>query len=320
MKNGTIAPRIGIIGASARRQGLGPYIARFLSEEGAAVTGVVASSLASASAAAEHYRARYGLEVEPCADAGALFAQGLDAVVIASPHATHEPYLQAALEADLHVLCEKPMLWDCPQPVERARALLEAFRARGRLLMVNCQWPATLEGFRAVHPGALDVPPKTFSMRLSPACDGLKRIPDCLPHPLSLLQTLAGEGELCDIRIEGAGPRLDIAFGYRCASGTVATTVRLERCDLPPRPAGYAIDGRAVRRHVELPDYAIFFENPDEPGARVRLTDPLRLLLRTFLSGLRGEAIPTIPDPARRLAHLHALSAAYQSQIQGSMT
>jgi predicted dehydrogenase len=66
-------------------------------------------ALADASASVrEALKARYGI-TETYADISGLLGSKLDAVVIAAPDALH-PYLAAmALEAGLHVLCEKPL-------------------------------------------------------------------------------------------------------------------------------------------------------------------------------------------------------------------
>lgn len=58
---------------------------------------------------------------------------GLDAVSIAVPNYLHAPITLAALEAGLHVLCEKPMA----TTVEDATAMVEKARAVGKRLMVH---------------------------------------------------------------------------------------------------------------------------------------------------------------------------------------
>lgn len=305
-EGGARSPRVGIIGASARRQGLGPYMARFLAAAGAELCGLVSSSPASAEAARRDYRARLGLDVPAWPSASVMIAEArLDALVIASPHPTHGMYLAQALEQRLHTLCEKPLLWGVERPVETAERLVEGFRAAGRVLMVNCQWPQTLPAFAQLYPGVLAQPLESFFMRLSPVSTGLKRLADCLPHPLSMLQTLQPGGSLWDIEYHGDAERLSVRFQYGKLAAPVAVHVRLERCDNAPRPAGYAINGRAVRRRVELPAYAQFFEA--ESGS-CRLEDPLKLQLESFLQAVQGKPVAQ-PDPVHRLRLLETLAA-----------
>jgi scyllo-inositol 2-dehydrogenase (NADP+) len=68
---------------------------------------------------------------EVCADFDALLASGIDALYIATVQDSHADYAIAALQAGLHVLCEKPATINQPQ-LER---VLEAARASQRLFM-----------------------------------------------------------------------------------------------------------------------------------------------------------------------------------------
>ncbi len=63
-----------------------------------------------------------------------LFASGqVDAVSVALPNYLHDTVAIAALEAGVHVLCEKPMAVSAP----RAQAMLDAARAAGKKLMIH---------------------------------------------------------------------------------------------------------------------------------------------------------------------------------------
>jgi len=73
-------------------------------------------------------------------DAQDLFASGLvDAVVIATPHATHYSLVKAALEQNLHVLCEKPFVLESRQGYE----LLKLARERSRHVVVGYTYQFT---------------------------------------------------------------------------------------------------------------------------------------------------------------------------------
>jgi predicted dehydrogenase len=216
-----------------------------------------------------------------------MFAeQRLDALAILSPSETHERYLEAALDARLHVLCEKPLIWGGAGLAARARAIEARFRAAGLGLRECCQWPYTLPAYRALHPDA--GPPRSFAMRLSPASlEPRAMLGDSLPHPLSLLQALApGPAEAADVRFEALAPgALRLAFAWQAAGARVAVEIALATKERPPREASYAVNGRWAERRIRPADYALFFAD----GAReVPVPDPLRALLADF-----------VKDPAR---------------------
>ena len=92
--------RLGVIGS-------GRIAARFVAEaryvSGVSVEAVYSRRFASAKAFAEVLELSYANE-----QLSDMLAH-VDAVYIASPHGTHEEYARQAIEAGVHVLCEKPM-------------------------------------------------------------------------------------------------------------------------------------------------------------------------------------------------------------------
>src|SRR5258708_6721999 len=57
---------------------------------------------------AERVAARFGVVAVPDLEVG-LDSGGVDAVVIATPHADHAEAIRLSLKAGKHVLCEKPL-------------------------------------------------------------------------------------------------------------------------------------------------------------------------------------------------------------------
>jgi predicted dehydrogenase len=291
--------RIALIGARRVRQGLGPYVARHLRELGAEVPCFLGTRPETI---AESERA---LGARGYADLGELLARERpDALAILSPSETHERYLEAALEARVHVLCEKPLLWGGAALAERAARLCERFAAARLLLRESCQWPYTLPAYRALHPGV--GPIRSFAMRLSPASsDPQQMLGDALSHPLSLLQTLT-DGVAASV--EGAAlaarpGQVELRFAYRAPTYEVACELQLRTRERPPREAAYAVNGHWAEREIRPSDYAFRFRD----GAReVAVPDPLRALLHDFLAALptRGEAGAPDPSLAPRMAHL----------------
>lgn len=313
--------RVGIIGARRRVQGLGPFVARDLVAAGADVPSFLVTSEASAALAREALREHAGIAPRGYTDLETMLGgEPLDALAILSPAETHGRYLEAAAEAGLHVLCEKPFVWGGADPVGRAEAILESFAARRLLVWENCQWPCTLEGFEALHPGALAAPPKRFEMELEPVRRGLASLGDALPHPLSLLQHLVpGEhAALEDVRFSTRDPAADalsVRFRYRTESRHCDVSVHLTRGEKPPRRAAYALDGRRARRVVAAPDYRLSFVDADRS---VSIADPLTLLVAEFVAALEDVTKGAIPPPARairqRMQLLADLATAYTSE------
>ena len=71
------------------------------------------------------------------ADAEVLYSSGLiDAVILATPPSTHVPLVRGALDAGLHVYCEKPFVIDAAD----GYALGDAANAAGKVVQVGFQY------------------------------------------------------------------------------------------------------------------------------------------------------------------------------------
>lgn len=292
------APRIAIVGARRVRQGLGPFVTRHLVSLGAEVPAFLGTSASTIDVAARELEDTVGLRPSGYTSLRDLLArEEVDALAILSPAETHGHYLEAALQAGLHVLSEKPLLWGGEGLAARAHQLSEGFAARGLLLAENCQWPYTLDAFAELHPGALSGPTEAFAMRLSPASRGAQMIGDALPHPLSVLQQLepSPSAQLARIRLSSRAadaPELCVEFEYVAPSRVVPCRVELIHGDTLPREASLSINGRRARRRVRMEDYAQYLEDPErrdgEQTHEVRLPDPLTALLQDFITDLRA--------------------------------
>src|SRR5262245_38765105 len=103
---------IGIMGARRTRQGIGEHVARFPHREGAGVRAIVGTSAESVGEARKALAAR-GIQCRgyPSLEA-MLAAERLDALAVSSPIPTHRAALDLAAEHRLHVLCEKPIVFE----------------------------------------------------------------------------------------------------------------------------------------------------------------------------------------------------------------
>ena len=282
--------RLGLIGANRTRQGTGPFVARFLTMAGADVRAVVASSQERAEDAATSVEPALGHRPAAFGTVGAMLAEeALDAVAICSPAELHWQHLEAAFDARLHVLCEKPL---APTPTPAARdslvALVQRFEDAGLVLHCSTQWPYTLATFRRLHGRGPLLAPKQFRMTLAPPRPGLETLFwDTLPHPVSLLTALGARAP------ESGHPPSDLTtdgsrhdrLHLRCTlprgdGGRIAVTLDAKVQTTQPRPASYAIDGAHVDRRVRLDPYRLELCHGDrcEP-----LPDPLRASVEDFL-------------------------------------
>jgi hypothetical protein len=309
--------RVALVGARRVRQGLGPWVARHLQAAGAQVVGHVGTSTASAAAATGQLAELAGVTSKGYVSADELLAeQQPQALVILAPAEHHERWLTFALERGLPTLCEKPLVWGGDAPEARARALVEAFIEQGIPLTENCQWPFTVPAWDSLFPEARELPPSSFSMRMSPARAGAAMLPDSLHHPISLLQELAParhglpHGIAFSTRDEHAND-LEVAFTWPADAGQVACRVHFELGAEQPREAGWGLDDRFARRLIRMGDYAQFLA----AGARVvDLGDPLGLLVERFVADRAGERCEDRQAGARRMVQrMDALAALWDA-------
>lgn len=287
------SPRVGIIGARRSRQGLGPWVARFLKASGAEVACFLATGSETLQAAREELAQKQGIEARGYLDLEEMIrVEAPVALAILSPSETHLAYLGVALGAGLHTLCEKPLVWGERGLAEAAGRIVSGYEKRGLKLWENCPWPYTLPSYGRLFPGVLEEAPERFEMRLSPVSTGKEMLGDAMPHALSLLQALAPSAS---VAIETIGystrqidaPDLTVSFRYRAGAHVVNTKVRLVQSKRQPREAGYAVNGHWARRTIQMADYAIRFED----GTRkVPVPDPLGLLVADFARDLASEA------------------------------
>ena len=322
--------RFAIVGARRVRQGLGPFIARFLDRYEIDVIAVIGTRLETAKVGSDQLRQEYGIETRPFDSLAAAHAHTpLDGVVIASPVDTHETYLQQALELELHVLAEKPLLAPGRGAVERCLELTSAFEQRGLLLVENIQWPYVVKTFRELYPqweGGVS----RFAMRMSPMTVGRQMLDDSLSHPISLLEALlpqtppqAREISFEPFRHEDGGEGLRVAFDYGVPrSSSRPVELHFVRCPKPPRPAWVEIEGLRGIRQIRMPSYQMVMETP--PDVReprfVPMDDPLEALIKDFCgrlyAALEGDEVRSDKGIYGRYALFHGILEAYSEAFE----
>ncbi len=196
------APKVAVLGAS----GIGRNHARWFWKHGCRVDSFLGSSPQSVHKTAAALRDVFPFEGRGYVELSELLAaERPEIVCISTPPAQHEGQIRAALEAGAHVLCEKPLLFDAAQSPRylqaRGEELLELARAKDLLFGTQMQYAAVVDELRAAagHRG----PVREFGMEMETKNikdnrEGAQIWLDLSPHPLSVLQVLAGHGAVLD--------------------------------------------------------------------------------------------------------------------------
>lgn len=308
--------RVGIIGARAARQGLGPYVARDLKAAGADVVAISTTSEATLEEARGQLSKVGVLSAGFTSVEAMLDAVELDALAILSPAAHHETALDWAWTAGKHVLCEKPLV--DPGTGADAGRLVDQFHTSGLLLMENCQWPRVLEGARGAFPGFAPGIPERFEMELSPEASGEGLVRDAMSHPLSLLQALTGSpGALINLVFDETDPATGFTvarFDFLSPDHITACEVRLFRTAVRPRPASFSVDGRKLDRLIREPGYkfSLVLDGQEQPCLDP-LTSHVKRWVQRVSDTLSGEQAPRANEVVARADMLDALMGTFRS-------
>jgi predicted dehydrogenase len=317
--------RIAVIGAGRRNNGIGAYIARFAKADGADVVAVLAQDIETAHRDAESLQ-QWGVAAVPYADLGLLIRrENPDALVIASPAITHAGYLGEAIDAGLHVLCEKPLIWDDGCDCSLIARLLAAARERGLTVAMNSQWPFVLPAYERLCglPQRADI--RSFRIELSPLVSGRDMIPDSLPHALSLLFSTLGAGCLEEIRLFSGHDCLTAGFDYVTDAGSCRVEALLTKALRQPRPFAFGFNGKLARREIDMAVYRIAFVCD---GRRIEVDDPLQQSVKDFLNACRSAQQPRIGfehilETMRMLQQLYAFwpqQRLHEQEVEGGKT
>lgn len=305
---------VGILGPGRSRNGLGPYLARDCERHGLTVRAVAGRDRDRTMAVAAQLGRNFGHAIAVCDDLDSLLGSGIDALVIASPMATHRAALEQALAARVPVFCEKPLV--APDEETAGLALLDGFAKAGLLLVEHCQWPFVLPAFDALWPGVRSAAPQRIAMGLSPAETGAAMLLDSLSHVLSLVQAVVGESVPLGL-VDGA---LSVPLGaatehtvlrahLQRMGGALAVELHLTHCPRQPRPAWLSIDGHRIDRQIGA-GYAISFAAGDRC---VAAADPTPLCVGAFAallrSGDRAAREAQLAAVRTRLVLFHAITA-----------
>ena len=284
--------KVALIGGRRKRSGIGPFIANYFHRNGAAVTAVLGTTENTAREAASGLK-RFGINAASHTDFGRMMEEEKpEAVAIASPAATHFEYLMKSIHAGAHVFCEKPFIWyDKDDLEDLLTGIFEKAEDHRVTIAMNSQWPFALPFYGELCGAQNGQTASTFSIRLSPQCDGKEMITEALPHALSILYCVCGRREIADLAVTGSGEEMVIRFDYAAGDSRCDSEIRLRSQYRQPRDFSFGFNGRTVTRSLDLASYAIYFNHG---GRACKIADPLELSVQDFMAAVINARVPLI--------------------------
>lgn len=302
--------KVAIIGARRNRNGIGEYIGKYFHKNGATITSV----LGTAEKTAQHASSalwKYGIRSTPYSDFYEMVeSEKPDTAVIASPSPTHYDYLVKCIHFGLNVFCEKPFIWqetgDTPGITQ---TILQRANQRNVTVAMNSQWPFSVRYYEEIC-GPIDrVGPSTFFISMSPLSYGKDMIPESVPHALSILYFVLGDGKIANLHLEHDEEEITIRFRYKSQITYCDVVIHLRRKEGQPRDFCFGFNDRVARRFLDLENYDIYFSYE---GRKIKISDPLELSVQDFIEAVKGGRKPLIGYP-HIVSNMALLKAIYDS-------
>ncbi|BBO87787.1 Gfo/Idh/MocA family protein [Desulfosarcina ovata] len=283
---------VAVIGAGRTNNGIGRFIGKFFQKHGANVSAVLGSTDESARKAAEALEhdgrvPRSYTKIDTLTN-----KECPDIAVIASPTNTHLPYLKACIDAGLHIFCEKPFIDPAtPDILGCLDKIFQDGEHRRLTIAMNSQCPFLQPVYERFCGQIRPEAAVDFSIALSPMVDGQDMIPDSVPHALSLIYNLLGNGEIGDLRIEKREGQITILGIYRAHTTDCNFKICLNRHLQQPRPFSFGWNHCTIHRRVTLKPYEISFQYEDTIR---KVADPLELSVQNFIASVQKQEQPKI--------------------------
>jgi hypothetical protein len=286
--------RTSIIGAGRSKNGIGQYIGKYFQKNGATVISVLGTTEKTARKASS-ILSQYGIHATCYTDFKSMMkSERPDAVVIASPALTHYDYLIKCVKEGVHIFCEKPFVWQDKNDFDINSLLKNIFdtaESNNQTIAMNSQWPFSLPYYEELC-GPIDYQKlDTFFIRLSPVVTGREMILESVPHALSILYTVFGDGKIGNIHIQTYKEKIITMFRYIFSTGYCEVMIELVRTILPPRSFSYGFNGKIIHRILDLDIYDIFFKYLDKT---FKIEDPLELSVQNFIAAVKEKREPLI--------------------------
>jgi hypothetical protein len=285
--------KVSIIGAGRTRNGIGEYITKYFHKNGAKVISLLGTTNRTSLNASVALK-KYGIEAKAYTDFYEMVeSEKLNAVVIASPSRTHYDYLTKCVDLGLDIFCEKPFIWE--EGIDAGKAvedILKKASEKELTIAMNSQWPFSIEYYEKIC-GKIEIKKTNqFSILLSPSSSGKEMIPESVPHALSLVYHVFGDGEIKDLNFELNGEReITIQFAYVFGMNECDVLIKMLSQESQPRDFSFGFNGKMVLRSLDFENYHIYFNYENK---KLKIADPLDLSVKNFIKAVEKKEGPLI--------------------------
>lgn len=284
---------VSIIGAGRTRNGIGEYIGKYFYRHGGKVTSALGTTEKTSLQACSALR-KYGIEAHPYIDFDEMVrTERPDVVVIASPSFTHYEYLFKSIDSGLHIFCEKPFIWDDHMDIlKTVEEIFKKAREKKLTIAMNSQWSFAINDYEKICGKVRIKNRNTFYIKMAPPLPGREMIPESVPHALSLLYCLLGDGEIEDLNFGSGGEReMSTRFTYRFGTQACEVFIQLAYQETQPRDFAFGLNDRIVSRSLDLENYEIYFNYGNK---RLQIVDPLESSINNFMEAVTKKTRPFI--------------------------
>jgi len=277
--------KIGILGAS----GIGRFHAREFNNLGCEVTAILGSSKKSSKKTAQNLSKSFNINPKPYYRLEKILEQDLDAVSICSPQEFHEQQTRKCLDHNLHVLCEKPFVFNSfYQNSEKAEELLKYANEKNKVLTVNTQWPSITK-YLAKYTDLNHI--KDLKIHMTAINKGVDMLSDHLPHTNSVLIKLIPKGKPENITLPiKDNEQANIKFDYISEFGDCKVNFYLKFKKERPMNVIFSINNEKFTRTIGE-NYQQKFIHEKE---NFNIEDPLKISIGRFVDAIKRQGDPLI--------------------------
>src|SRR4030043_1351885 len=285
--------KVSIIGAGRNRNGIGEDGGKYCHKNRAEVTSCLGRTEETSRKASLNLQ-KYGINSNSYTDLHQMVEREKpDLVVVPSPASTHYDYLVRCIDLGLHVFCEKPFLSpDLDDVKGRVENILQKAKVKRLTLAMNSQWPFALKYYEKIC-GKIEIRKSNrFFITLSPFASGREMISEAVPHALSLLYSVLGEGEIGNLIFESPKEEeMTIQFKYLFGKKDCEVLIKLVKKEEQPREVQFGFNDKMIKRSLNLRNYDIYFNYGNR---KWKIADPLDLSVRDFIRAIEKRCEPLV--------------------------